>query len=74
MFYHFSTLHMKGLNDKAKTIKWVTAFKNGLRKICGRQPLKNLKWYGLLRQILLGPFLNNLIQMQLLNLLLDFDK
>ena len=46
-------------------------FKNGPSEICGRQPLKNLKWYGLLKQtiphfkffkgylpqILLGPFL-----------------
>ena len=24
-------------------------FKNGLSKICRRQPLKNLKWYGLLK-------------------------
>ena len=31
-------------------------FKNGPNKICGRQPLKNLKGYGL--QILLGPFEN----------------
>ena len=30
--------------------KWVKIFKNGPSKICGRQPLKNLKWYGLLRQ------------------------
>ena len=29
---------------------WVKVFKNGPNKICGRQPLKNLKWYGLLRQ------------------------
>ena len=26
---------------------WVKVFKNGPRKICGRQPLKTLKWYGL---------------------------
>ena len=44
-----------------------------LSEICGRQPLKNLNWYGLLRhtispqvfkgcvpQISLGPLLNNL--------------
>ena len=48
-------------------------FKNRPSKICGNQPLKNLKWYGLpkqtyhsrffkgcLPQILLGPFLNTL--------------
>ena len=28
------------------------AFKNGQSKICGRQPLKNLKGYGLLKQTL----------------------
>ena len=53
---------------------WVKVVKNGPSKICGRQPLKSLKWwYGLLRQtislqilkgclplILLGPFLNTL--------------
>ena len=48
----------------------VKVFKNGPSKICGRQPSKNLKWYGLpnhfkffkgsLPQILLGPFLNTL--------------
>ena len=27
--------------------KWAKVFKNGLSKICGRQPLKNLKGYGL---------------------------
>ena len=27
---------------------WDTVFKNGPREICGRQPLKNLKGYGLL--------------------------
>ena len=29
---------------------WVKVFKNGPSKICGRQHLKILKWYGLLRQ------------------------
>ena len=28
--------------------KWDKVFKSGLNKICGRQPLKNLKGYGLL--------------------------
>ena len=32
--------------------KWDKVFKNGLSKDCGRQPLKNLKGYGLLRQII----------------------
>ena len=50
---------------------WVKVFKNGPSKICGRQPLKNLKCYGLhyltffkgcLPQILLSPFLNTMTQ------------
>ena len=43
------------------------AIQEWTKKICGKQPLKNLKGYGLhfkifkgsLPQILLGPFLNN---------------
>ena len=31
-------------------------FKNGTSKIRGRQPLKNLKWYGLLNQAVFGKF------------------
>ena len=31
---------------------WINVFKNGSSKICGGQPLKNLRWYGLLRQII----------------------
>ena len=31
-------------------MKWDKVFKNGQSKICGRQPLKNLKRYDLLRQ------------------------
>ena len=33
-----------------KCFIWVKVFKNGPSKICGRQPLKNLKRCGLLRQ------------------------
>ena len=29
---------------------WDNVFKNEPSKICGRQPLKNLKWYGLYKQ------------------------
>ena len=56
---------------------WVKVFKNESSRICGRQPLKNSKLYGLLRQaislqiikdcflqILLRPFLNTLTHMQ----------
>ena len=55
---------------------WVRVFRNGPSKICRRQLLKNLKWYGLpsrtyrfkilkghLPQILLGPFLNTLTEL-----------
>ena len=41
---------------------WGKVFKNGPIEICGRQPLKNLL-KGCLPQILLGPFLNTLIQL-----------
>ena len=44
---------------------WVEVLKNGPSKICGKQPLKNLRWYGCLTQILLGPFLNTLIHVLL---------
>ena len=41
-----------------------TILKNGPSKICGRQPLKNLKFFkGYLPQILLGPFLNTLFHL-----------
>ena len=52
---------------------WDRVFENGQSKICGRQPLKDLKGYRLLQQTisfqlfkgclpqnLLGPFLNTL--------------
>ena len=32
---------------------WGKVFKNGPSKICGRQPSKNVKGYGLLKQIFL---------------------
>ena len=31
-------------------VKWDKVFKNGQSKTCGRQPLKKLKLYGLLKQ------------------------
>ena len=46
---------------------WDKYSENGPSKTCGRQPLKNLKGYGLLKifkgclpQMLLGPFVNTL--------------
>ena len=57
------------------TFKWDEVFKNRPSKISGQQHLKNMKWYGLLRQtislqifkgclpqIFLGPFFNILTQ------------
>ena len=44
---------MKRIADFAVNFMWVKVFKTGPIKICGRQPLKNLKRYGLLRQTIL---------------------
>ena len=41
---------IKNISSISGTYKWDKAFKNGPSKICGRQPLKNLKSYGLLKQ------------------------
>ena len=41
-------------NCNMTTIKWDKVFKNGPSKICGKQLLKKLKWY--------GPFLNTFSQ------------
>ena len=41
IMYLFTRFHHNG-------IIWDKVFKNGPSKICGRQPLKNLKGYGLL--------------------------
>ena len=60
--------------------KWVKVFKNEPSKICGRQPLKNLKcrahitfFKGCLPQIFLGPFLNTLTQIALYYLVFTID-
>ena len=50
-----------------KKNKWDKVFKNGQSKVCGRQPLKDLK--GCLPEISLGPFLNTLSQ--IINILFD---
>ena len=54
----FFSRYLTNLNS----YKWDKVFKSGPGKICGRQPLKNLKGYkffkGCLPQILLGPLLN----------------
>ena len=43
---------------------WLKVFQNEPSNICGRQPLKNLKWYDLLMLLssrnFIGPFLNTL--------------
>ena len=33
--------------------KWDKVFENGQKKVCGRQPLKDLKKYGLLKKTIL---------------------
>ena len=69
-------------NRSSNTILWDKVFKNGPSKVCGRQPSKKVKWYGLflthrinsnnfegcLPQILLGPFLNTLSHIHLTNI------
>ena len=56
---------------------WVKVFKNGPSKICGWQPLRNLKWYGLqagcLPRNLLVPFLNILTHILLLFCFLNYN-
>ena len=59
--------------------KWDKVFKNGPRKICGRQPLICLCrpypfrfFKGCLPQMLLGPFLNTLSQMMRLSKLCEY--
>ena len=46
------TVLMKNIYIFLKSDIWVKVFKNRPSKICGRQPLKNLKWYGLLKLII----------------------
>ena len=48
-------LARKHLSTISSNDPWGTIFKNGPSKICERQPLKNLKGYGLRQHI--GPFL-----------------
>ena len=40
----------KKYETMALYVIWVKVSKNGPSKISGRQPLKNLKWYGLPKQ------------------------
>ena len=58
---------LENVNNRTtnNTIIWDKIFKSGPSKICGRQPLKNLKFLfrflkGCLPQILLGPPFNTL--------------
>ena len=39
----------KYVSELTPRLKWDKVFKSGLKKFCGRQPLKNLKGYGLLK-------------------------
>ena len=47
----YSSEHCRALEASSYTYIWVTVFKNGPSKICGRQYLKNLKWYGLSKRL-----------------------
>ena len=73
-FVRYETGFEKTLSDIPYI--WDKVFQSGPSKICGRQPLKNLKGYGLLKwtislqifkgclsPILLGPLLNTLSHM-----------
>ena len=44
------TLLMVKISNTRTYNKWDKVFKSGRSKFCGRQPLKNLKGYGLLKQ------------------------
>ena len=44
------SLHFCEMADETQI--WNKVFKNGPSKICGKQTLKNLKWYGLSKQTL----------------------
>ena len=44
-----NTFLRKYVWELTPTLKWNKVFKNGLNTFCGRQPLKNLKRYGLLK-------------------------
>ena len=47
-YFYDDMINIKILDqNKIKIDKWDKVFKNGPSKICGRQPLKNLKEYGL---------------------------
>ena len=45
-----------GTRKVEKSDIWDKVFKSGPSKTCGRQPLKNLKGYGLLRQTIFLQF------------------
>ena len=44
-----NTFLRKYVWELTPTLKWNKVFKSGLNIFCGRQPLKNLKRYGLLK-------------------------
>ena len=49
------------------TIKWDKVFKNRPSKICGRQPLKNLKGYGTIQSTILFPWMNDRFRLMVPN-------
>ena len=51
LFQRIKDSHSAGITVKVFLVTdWVTVFIYGLNKICGRQPLKSLRWYGLRKQ------------------------
>ena len=56
-FCFASNLYLQNYIISGQCNNWVKAFKNGPGKICGRQPLKNLKGCGLLKQTISLQFL-----------------
>ena len=56
---------------KSQKSKWDKVFNNGPSKICGTQPLKNLKGYGLLKQTISLKFFKGCLPQNLLSTLLN---
>ena len=50
---------------------WDKVFKSGLSKFCGRQPLKNFRGYGLLKQTISSKFFKGCLPQNLLSPLLN---
>ena len=56
LFMNSTECTIRLISSKCIYFVWVTVFKNGPSKTCGRQPLKNLKWYGRFTQLVSNLF------------------